>query len=467
MAAPLAAVTKALDSAGNAASRAASPWLISPVANKLQVFDQAVDDATFDAGTASEAIAVLPDLLGGNGPRQYFVVFATPSESRDLGGFMGAYGVLSADNGKLSLSKTGRVRDLNTAGANRVLTDPSRFPDRFRAFDPAHYWQDVTGTSDFPTVAEAVRQLWPQSGGQSLDGVLYLDPYTLAALMNLTGPVTVPDYPTPLTADTAASFLLRDQYVLFPNDNRHEFLVDASKTVFRKLTSGTLPTPKKVADTLAPSVAERRLMLHSFHPDEQALFDRLGIDGAMPPVDGDFLSVRASNRGLNKLDAFMRRTVSYDVTVDPGTSTVRATVKVTVFNDAPASGLPSNVIGNHLGKPQGTNSSTIAVSTPLMLVDVKRAGFHVPRGASSEYGRSVYTALVDVPPGGSTTVKFVLEGTLDVHDGYHLEVVPQPLVNPDHLNVHVHAAPGWHVEGSGTESADLRESAIIRTSFSH
>ena len=118
MAAPLAAVTKALDSAGTAASHAASPWLISPVANKLQVFDQAVDDATFDAGTASEAIAVLPDLLGGNGPRQYFVVFATPSESRDLGGFMGAYGILSANNGKLSLSKTGRVRDLNNAGTD-------------------------------------------------------------------------------------------------------------------------------------------------------------------------------------------------------------------------------------------------------------------------------------------------------------------------------------------------------------
>jgi hypothetical protein len=467
MATPLETVTKALDSAGSAASRASSPWLIPPVANKLNVFDQAVSDATFDAGTASQAIAVLPDLLGGNGPRQYFVVFATPSESRDLGGFMGAYGVLTATNGKLSLSKTGRVRDLNNENTNRALTDPSVFPDRFKAFDLAHYWQDVTGTSDFPTVAEAVRQLWPQSGGQQLDGVIYLDPYTLAALMQLTGPVTVPGYPTPLTADTAATFLLRDQYVLFPDDNRHEFLVDASRTVFKKLTSGALPMPKKVADTLAPAVAERRLMLHSFHPDEQALFERLGMAGSLPPVDGDFLSVRASNRGLNKIDAFMRRAVSYDVTVDPQSGFVHATVKVTVYNDAPASGLPSNVIGNHLGKRPGTNSTTIAVSTPLKLVDVKRAGVKVPRGASQEYGRSVYTALVDVPAGGQTTVKFILDGILDVHAGYRLEVVPQPLVNPDHLDVHVHATSGWNVDGNGTESTDLRQSAIVLASFSH
>src|SRR5262249_23887586 len=175
----------------------------------------------------------------------------------------------------------------------------------------------VTGTRNFPTVAEGVRQRWPQSGGKKLDGVLYLDPETLAAMMRLTGPVTVPDYDKPLTADTATDFLLREQYALFQTDTRHEFLVDAATTVFKKLTSVLLPQPKKIADPLAPSVAERRLMLHSFHPDEQALFQRLGIDGALPPVDGDFLSVRASNLGLNKIDSYMRRTVTDDVTVDP------------------------------------------------------------------------------------------------------------------------------------------------------
>jgi hypothetical protein len=466
MAGPLAAVTKALDNANGVSARAASPWLLAPVAHQLDVFTTTVDDATFDAGTASEAIAVLPDLLGGNGPRDYFVVFATPSEARDLGGFMGAYGVLSANDGKLTLSRTGRVRDLNNAGNGRTLTDPAAFPDRFLAMQPSRFWQDVTGTSDFPTVAEAVRQMWPQSGGQQLDGVLYLDPETLAALMRLTGPVTVPGYDQPLTADTAATFLLRDQYTLFPDDDRHEFLVDASKTVFKKLTSGTLPPPKKIADTLAPAVAERRLMLHSFHPDEQALFERLGIDGALPPVDGDFLSVRASNRGLNKIDSFMRRTVSDDVTVDPAHNIVHATVTVTVHNDAPASGLPDTVIANHRGKPSGTNSTTIAVSTPLKLVDVKQNGRSVPRGANQEYGRWAYTALVDVPPGANRMVRFDLEGTIDVHDGYRLDVVPQPLVNPDHLDVKVHAASGWKVDGGGTHTA-LRESALVLASLSH
>ncbi|HEX2383309.1 MAG TPA: hypothetical protein VHI95_11765, partial [Acidimicrobiales bacterium] len=65
-----------------------------------------------------------------------------------------------------------------------------------------------------------------------------------------------------------------------------------------------------------------------------------------------------------------------------------------------------------------------------------------------------------------TTVTFDLEGTIDVHDGYRLEVLPQPLVNPDHLEVHVHAAPGWTVDSGGTHAGDLRESEIVSASLS-
>jgi len=207
-------------------------------------------------------------------------------------------------------------------------------------------------------------------------------------------------------------------------------------------------------------------MLHSFHPDEQALFQRLGIDGALPPVDGDFLSVRASNLGLNKIDSYMRRTVTDDVTVDPANSTVHATVTVTLHNDAPGSGLSPAVLANHRGRLPGTNSTTIAVSTPLKLVDVTRGGVSIARGASAEYGRSVYTALVDVRAQAETTVTFELEGTLDLHGGYQLDVLPQPLVNPDHVDVHVHAAPGWHLDSGGTLSAELRESTRVTASFS-
>ncbi|MFZ6004053.1 MAG: DUF4012 domain-containing protein [Actinomycetota bacterium] len=456
MAAPLASVRTAIDGAEEALSAVESRWLLPPVAGRLGALQRTVASAADEAESAAQAVAVLPDLLGGEGPRRYFVAFGTPAETRELGGFMGAYATLVADDGELSLEVTGRVRDINQSMRGRKLTDRAAFPAHFLAFQPQRFWQNITATADFPTLAEAVRQMWSADAGR-VDGVLYMDPQTLADMLDLTGPIRVPDHDEPLTSDTAAPFLLRDQYIEFPDDDRHDFLVDAAETVFDELTTGDLPRPGAIVHTLAPAVRERRLLLHSFHSAEQSLFERFNLDGAMPPVRGDFLSVRASNRGLSKIDAMMQRTIDYSVAVDPGSDRVRATLTVSIENDAPSTGLPDPVIGNRVGKPTGTNSTTVSVYTPLELVDVTQGGRSVGRGAFRAHGRNRYTAQVDVPAGRTIEITFQLEGDLDLSDGYRLDVVPQPLVNPDLLRVTVDGPAGWQRSGEDAPTVELRE----------
>ncbi|MEQ1788352.1 MAG: DUF4012 domain-containing protein, partial [Acidimicrobiales bacterium] len=465
MAEPLAEVRAALDRADGGVGVADSDWLIPPVADQVDELERAIASAAEDAATAAEAVAVLPDILGGSGPRSYFVAFGTPAETRELGGFMGAYALLGADDGELTLAGTGRVRNLNVYFEGQGLTDPSAFPAHYLAMLPQRFWHNITGSPDFPTAAEAVRQRWRAPRAGPIDGVLYMDPVTLADLLGLTGPIRVPEHDEPLTADTAADFLLRDQYVEFPDDDRHDFLVEAAETVFDELMSGELAGPRVLADTLAPAVAGRRLLFHSFHPDEQALFERLHVDGALPPVDGDFLSVRASNRGLNKIDAFMQRTIAYDVIVDPVHDRVTATVAVTIRNDAPASGLPEAIIGNRLGEPDGTSSTTLAVYSPLALVDVTQDGRSIPRGAADAYDRHRYTVLLDIAPKSEVTIVFELAGSVDLRGGYHLDVVPQPLVNDDHLTVAVRGPGGWIPVGRPEVATDLRKAEELEVSF--
>jgi len=64
----------------------------------------------------------------------------------------------------------------------------------------------------FPAI---LAQLYPQSGGPSIDGVLAIDPYGLAALLNFTGPIDVPGLAEPLTSANAAQVLLTQQYISF------------------------------------------------------------------------------------------------------------------------------------------------------------------------------------------------------------------------------------------------------------
>ena len=61
---------------------------------------------------------------------------------------------------------------------------------------------------DFPSVAEVLETLAPQAGLPRVDGVLSVDPAGLAALLQLTGPVTVPDWPVPIDSGNVVNVTL-------------------------------------------------------------------------------------------------------------------------------------------------------------------------------------------------------------------------------------------------------------------
>ena len=78
---------------------------------------------------------------------------------------------------------------------------------------PARFWQNLAATPDIPTMGEAVTAGWPLvSDGRQADGMIVIDPLGLAALLELTGPVTVADWPEPITAENAAEILLFEHY---------------------------------------------------------------------------------------------------------------------------------------------------------------------------------------------------------------------------------------------------------------
>ena len=76
-------------------------------------------------------------------------------------------------------------------------------------------------------------------------------------------------------------------------------------------------------------------------------------------------------------------------------------------------------------------------------------------------GARRFSALVDIPAGGERTVTFELEGTMDLADGYHLDVVPQPLVNNDRFRVTVRGPSGQVWGGSSPGTKELTEDAEV------
>ncbi|MCU0269204.1 MAG: DUF4012 domain-containing protein, partial [Acidimicrobiales bacterium] len=190
---PVDASVAALEDARRTVDDVSSPWLLPRVADPLDELAAEIDDSLPDARLAAEGLRVAPDLLGGNGTRRYLLLVGNPAEARYLGGFVGAYGELEAQDGKVTLTRSGPIAELAEADGkeSRALDGPAAFVDNYGSFNPARYPQNLTAAPDFPLVAEAARQLYPQTGGSSVDGVIYVDPYGLEALLALTGPITV------------------------------------------------------------------------------------------------------------------------------------------------------------------------------------------------------------------------------------------------------------------------------------
>ena len=451
---PLERSTAALQASSDAVDRTDSPWVLGPLRTRVAAFDRQVQEALPQAELASTAVRLAPDLLGGVAPRHYFIAFTQPAESRGLGGFVGNFGELTATDGKLDLTRSGRIGELRSATdpATRHISGPADYLARYGRFQPQDFLQDVTLSPDFPSVAKVFAELYPQAGGRAVDGVIVVDPVALAAFLNFTGPIQVAGLDQALTSENAADILMRQQYLTFQDDEsqRVDFLDEASRITFEKLTAGDIPGPRQAADVLDPVVDQGRLAVYSIHPDEQALFERVGADGALPPVgDGDFVSMVSQNHANNKIDIFMHRSLDYRARFDPSTGQVDATATIRLTNDAPADGLPQAVIGNNdRGLPFGTNDVYLSLYSPLGFTGATLNGQPLSMESQRERDRWVYSAIVRLGPGSSADLVIDLTGQIAPDTVYSLTVAPQPLVNPDDITVTVTGASNWKVRGA-------------------
>jgi len=450
---------------------------MATIQSRLRLFDQSLSRAKSSTDLAVRAIPLVPNMLGAQRPQYYFLAFVSPSESRGLDGIVAAYGELTAANGHISLTVSGPVETLDGAlpKAGGSLTGLSDFLARYGQFDPGKYFQDATFSPDFPTVAKVISQLYPQAGGDHIDGVLMVDPYGLARLLSITGPIKVPGLSQPLTSRNAAGILLKGQYLTGSVTNaatqsaRHDLLQDALHITFQRLVNGSLPGPGMLSRELEPAVLSGRIALWSAHPNDAPLVQALHLEDGFPKVgDGDLLAVTTQNAGANKIDAYLHTTISDHVTFDPTTGAEHSAVGVTLTNDAPGTGLPPIVIDSP-SDPKlspGTNETWLSVYSPLSFDRVTVDGTPGTLSATRELGVWAYSTYVAVAPRTSVTVRISLIGRVASGSKLHLSVWSQPAANPEQAQVVVTPVRPWVLSASSASpSWDLGAGALQQKVF--
>jgi hypothetical protein len=430
------------------------PYLLPQARDAIDRLEMELVKADYDVTNALAAAKIAPALLGASGEQRYFLAVQNNAEARATGGFIGNFGEIVAEGGRIRVDRFGRIGELNPAANSttpRTLGGPEDFVARYGRFGVERTWQNVNVSPDLGTVSQVIADLYPQSGGPPIDGVIAIDPVGLAALLQLTGPVTVAPWPEAISAANVVDVTLKQAYVRFPDqEQRVEFLGDVADTIVRAATTGSLGSPVQIVKALSPAVATGHLRIATLDEATAKPLRRLGLSGSVPDSTGDSLVVTTQNAAANKVDIYLKRSTSYDLRLTPLSRTkarVEGTASVSLHNDLPAGELPVAVVGPYDDRfLKGENRTFLSVYSPLALRDAQLDGRATGVESATELRRNVYSSFVSIPANERRTLAVTLEGTVAIADGwYELDLVPQPALEAETVQVHLTVPDGWSI----------------------
>src|SRR5690606_8357779 len=138
------------------------PWLVGPLRDGLDELLDELGAAGDSALTAELAVEEVPGILGAEGPRRYLMLLGNPAEARDIGGHIGNWAEVIAENGVLTISVVGQPYDLSSPATSPPLSlTGGAYPQSLMELRPQYFPQNWGGTADFPTVARLAKELYP------------------------------------------------------------------------------------------------------------------------------------------------------------------------------------------------------------------------------------------------------------------------------------------------------------------
>jgi len=443
-----------------------TPWLLPLLADRLDTVQVELNSAAQDIDLANHATAVLPRILGADGPRRYLVLFVQPAEAREFGGFVGAYGILETENGQFNLTESGSI-DTGIGENQATLTDPSSLPEAYVRIGPEINPQNLTAVSDLSTIAAAARDLVPQWRGDpgfTIDGVIAIDPYALSGLLELTGPIDLDGRDEPIDADNVVGFLLRDQYNEFEvieRDVRQDLLTLLAAEAFDRLLNIDVPGPEQLGAIFGPLARADRLSFVTFDDAENAFLDRVFLSADLPRVDRttDLLGIYTATGTASKLDSFASRDITYVVDIDPSTGDYVGSVELTISNDAPAEaseyvlGAPLEGLDGEI-MAQGTNLLAVSVYAHESIAEVQGTSPLELQEPSPALGAVRSWMVAEVPPRDRQVISFTTSGTA-LPERYDLVIPPSQAANPGTFTLRVQPTTGWRVlsEAAATDGS--------------
>ena len=261
-----------------------------------------------------------PHLLGADEAITYLLLVQNKDELRASGGFITAFGLMRLKDGRILALKI----DDSTSDRYNFVREVRKPPYPMEEIMFAHYLvpRDANWSPDFPTAAQQTQEMYYLSIEIDTDAVVAFDQQLIVNLLELTGPLDLPDEDIPIDAGNVEARMIEYKQAAIDegkSGERKEFLSILAPHLIKKILK--VSDPKGMIDvgkSLLKAVQRGHLLMYFNDPEVQDLLYQMELDGAVRPGEGDFLMLVDSNLGFSKVDQYIDRSLTYMINLtDP------------------------------------------------------------------------------------------------------------------------------------------------------
>ncbi|KKS26064.1 MAG: hypothetical protein UU87_C0004G0048 [Parcubacteria group bacterium GW2011_GWA2_42_11] len=278
---------------------------VNDLKEKIPMIRQAAEQLEFWAG-------VFLDILGEKQAKKYLLIFQNNSEARPTGGFIGTYGVLDLDRGQVKNLFIDGIFNLDGQLNEKIIP-----PQPIQKISSAWSTHDANWFADFPTSARKIMLFYEKAGGATADGVISITPTVIERLLELTGPIAMPEYGVTLDKD---NFLEIIQYkVEFGYDKQlnqpKKILADFAPKFLARLWEIWPNHAKEVLLVILDSLTEKQALFYFSDQSLQAVFEEQGWAGKILATDKDYLNIINTNINGYKTDKMIEQTIEHEAEI--------------------------------------------------------------------------------------------------------------------------------------------------------
>jgi hypothetical protein len=347
--------------------------------------------------------------------KTFFLLFQNNMELRPGGGYIGSFGILKMQDGRVLELQTHDLSNFDGRVPDGIIP-PYPIKETLRV----NSWKlrDSNFSPDFPINAKKAEEFYRLGQGQeNFSGVIAINSNVLSSFLKVTGPVEVPGYPGTYDSENAVlnlEYQVEKAYYKQGMEigERKGVMNLLAKEIQKKVFALSLREKIKLAEIILDDLNRKDIQLYFKDENLERQAELAQWDGSVAKNwSGDYLMMVDANMGALKSDYYMRRSFSY--LVDLSGEVPVANLKITYAHTAKEKDWMTKDYLTYL-----------RVYTPngSWLTDSKNVG---EKKFGEDLNKKYFGTLLGVPLGQTKTVEFSYTLPKTATDDYDLLIQRQ------------------------------------------